>query len=161
MVGFLFSKFLDEVALIEKAKPDWQKGLFNGVGGKIEPRETPRAAMVREFREETGVETLSDHWKFFARLQSSNSDIYFFFARAEWETLFGHFKTMTAEPVFAIRWRETGYPLVHNLPWLLRLAVDILDNGARLNSHNVTVHYDEADADLIFQLATGQVVRIQ
>ncbi len=42
--------------MIEKLKPEWQKGRLNGVGGKVEEGEDPFDAMVREFREETGVE---------------------------------------------------------------------------------------------------------
>src|SRR5690606_24709422 len=55
VVGFLFDKELSRVAMVYKHKPEWQRGKFNGVGGKIEPGETPMAAMVREFHEEAGV----------------------------------------------------------------------------------------------------------
>lgn len=44
-----------EVVLIRKNKPDWQRGKLNGVGGKVEPGESPRAAMQREFEEEAGL----------------------------------------------------------------------------------------------------------
>lgn len=54
VVGLMFRNNMKEVALIRKARPDWQKGLLNGVGGKVEPGEHPNAAMVREFEEETG-----------------------------------------------------------------------------------------------------------
>lgn len=43
------------MVMIKKERPAWQAGLLNGVGGKIEPGETPFEAMVREFQEETGV----------------------------------------------------------------------------------------------------------
>lgn len=42
----------NHVLLLEKVKPEWQKGKLNGVGGKIEPEETVHDAMVREFLEE-------------------------------------------------------------------------------------------------------------
>jgi 8-oxo-dGTP diphosphatase len=160
VVGFLFSKFLDEVLLIEKQKPDWQKDLLNGVGGKIELGELPTAAMVREFKEETNIDSTPESWLFVARLQSSNSDVYFFVARSQHETLLGRFKAMTQEPVFAIRWREGGYPLVHNLPWLLPMCVDVLENAARLNPHSVTTYYGAADAD-VFHTASFEPFRIK
>jgi 8-oxo-dGTP diphosphatase len=51
--GFLFSKDYKQVLLIKKEKPDWQRGLYNGVGGKVEPGETELNCMIREFEEET------------------------------------------------------------------------------------------------------------
>jgi 8-oxo-dGTP diphosphatase len=51
----------ENVCLIRKRRPDWQAGLLNGVGGKVEVGETSHEAMVREFLEETGVR-ISDEW---------------------------------------------------------------------------------------------------
>jgi 8-oxo-dGTP diphosphatase len=53
--GFLFTPERDRVLLIRKNRPAWQAGKLNGIGGKIEPGETPAQAMVREFREETSL----------------------------------------------------------------------------------------------------------
>lgn len=64
VVGFLFMPDIPsrhnpyqswEVALIRKSRPDWQRGLLNGIGGKIEDGETPFDAMRREFKEEAGL----------------------------------------------------------------------------------------------------------
>jgi 8-oxo-dGTP diphosphatase len=44
----------DRVLLIEK-KRGVGAGLYNGPGGKVEPGESPRQAVVREVREETGL----------------------------------------------------------------------------------------------------------
>ena len=54
--GFLFSRDRRRVLLIRKRRPAWQAGKLNGLGGKIEPGETPLQAMRREFREEAGVD---------------------------------------------------------------------------------------------------------
>ena len=67
MVGFLFRNSGTEVALVRKLKPEWQRGLLNGIGGKIEPGEDSREAMVREFEEETGARV--DAWRSFAWLR--------------------------------------------------------------------------------------------
>lgn len=66
VLGFAFNPQLTEVVLIEKNKPDWQKGFLNGVGGKVEEGETDFEAMVREFEEETGIRT--EEWKYFCRM---------------------------------------------------------------------------------------------
>ncbi len=61
--GFCFNADGSRVVLIRKLKPEWQKGLLNGVGGKLEEPETAHAAMVREFEEETGVKTATTDWR--------------------------------------------------------------------------------------------------
>jgi 8-oxo-dGTP pyrophosphatase MutT (NUDIX family) len=45
----------DELVLIEKNKPDWQKGKLNLPGGKVEENESPMTAAVRELKEETNL----------------------------------------------------------------------------------------------------------
>lgn len=67
VLGFGFTND-NRVALIRKIRPDWQRGSFNGVGGHIEPGESPVDAMVREFMEETGVKIDKWHWTQFAKL---------------------------------------------------------------------------------------------
>ncbi len=55
VAGFYFSECGERVALIRKLKPEWQRGWLNGIGGKVEPGESPLSAMVREFEEEAGA----------------------------------------------------------------------------------------------------------
>lgn len=63
VVGFMFNSHND-VILIEKIKPVWQRGKLNGVGGKVEETDpNPLYAMAREFREETSVGTSPDDWR--------------------------------------------------------------------------------------------------
>ncbi len=45
----------DELLLLNRNFAPWL-GRWNGVGGKLEANETPRDAMIREIREETGIE---------------------------------------------------------------------------------------------------------
>lgn len=63
-LGFLFDTLSlshGSVVLIEKKKPKFQRGKLNGVGGKVEPGETHFDAMIREFKEETGVHFIEWH----------------------------------------------------------------------------------------------------
>jgi 8-oxo-dGTP pyrophosphatase MutT (NUDIX family) len=63
VLGFAFNT-QGRVALIRKLHPEWQAGRWNGIGGKIDARDaSDRAAMSREFREETGVEIPAELWR--------------------------------------------------------------------------------------------------
>lgn len=76
VVGFMFSPDRQFVVLIRKNRPEWQAGKLNGIGGKTEEGEFPRQAMVREFREETGVETPEDSWEIKGRIEGVEERIY-------------------------------------------------------------------------------------
>ena len=67
VVGFLLHRPTRKLFLIRKLKPQWQAGLLKGIGGKIEPGETPLDAMWREWIEETGIPFLGNVWHEFAR----------------------------------------------------------------------------------------------
>lgn len=71
VVGFAFNEDVSKVLLRLKNKPPWQRGRYNGVGGKIEAGETPMQAMDREWSEETPAGTGSRHWRHFAVLHGS------------------------------------------------------------------------------------------
>lgn len=75
VAGFLFSEDLTHVMLIKKEKPDWQKGLYNAVGGKIEKNETALQAINREVLEETGVTGID--WKLSTILSSEEKEEYY------------------------------------------------------------------------------------
>lgn len=61
-LGFVFNPERTHVMLIRKTRPQWQAGLLNGIGGKLEEDESDSECMIREFKEETGLlETPS--WK--------------------------------------------------------------------------------------------------
>lgn len=119
VVGFAFwsrgSRWA--VNLIQKQRPDWQKGKWNGIGGHVEDEETPAKAMVREYREETGDFVLS--WEKFLQIETEYSVIHFF--RSFEVTT--NARTVTDE---CVRWffpealPKTAIP---NLKWIIPLAL--------------------------------------
>ncbi len=70
--SFAFSTDRQRVLLIRKNRPAWQAGKLNGVGGKMEPGETPHAAARREFREETGLDLAGSAFAHILTLQGAD-----------------------------------------------------------------------------------------
>ncbi|MBM3151830.1 MAG: 8-oxo-dGTP diphosphatase [Chloroflexi bacterium] len=46
-----------------KKPGDIHAGKWNGLGGKFEPGETPEECVIRELREESGLEIANPHWR--------------------------------------------------------------------------------------------------
>jgi len=77
VVGLIFDESFENILLIRKNRPDWQKGRLNGVGGKVEEQETSYEAMVRECEEECGL--LLYNWLLVENFSDSDSyEVHFF-----------------------------------------------------------------------------------
>lgn len=129
-VGFCFTENLQEVCLIEKCKPAWQKGLLNGVGGKIEDGEAIIDCMEREFEEEAGPRIRG--WKHFLsgdiRCHQGNCIVHYFVVK------YGRFNPIIV-PEEQVMWYsakailEGQYSyIVPNLIWMLPMALLKLEN---------------------------------
>lgn len=123
-VGFCFSYDLKKVALIRKAKPQWQRGKLNGVGGSVEPGETFRAGMQREWMEEAGVPLSEEGWELVAEIRGPDYIIAVY-----------KYRLMIMEPrpfleaVEQVDWFQTHslatrMDLIPNLHWLIPLCLD-------------------------------------
>lgn len=134
VLGFLFSNF--DVALIKKTHPEYQKGKLNGIGGKIEPRETPLEAMEREFFEETGFKLSAGAWSLYLTFhcvavvegEEIQACTYLFRARIQTPVPLGSLlKSNNDEDIIVLDWRRAdcdgGYRLLHNVPWFIRMAL--------------------------------------
>ena len=53
-LGFIYCPETNQTLLLNRQKAPWM-GRWNGVGGKLVPKETPYACIVRETLEETGL----------------------------------------------------------------------------------------------------------
>ena len=145
VVGFLFDLEAERVVLIRKNQPEWQAGKLNGVGGKVEPADASiESAMVREFREETGVTVLS--WQHFANLEWEEGVIRYFRSFATPEIV-KSCRTVTDENIERhqvhtlldpTQWRGSVTP---NLLWLVPLAahrwdtydvIDVVETGTTM-----------------------------
>lgn len=111
------------VALIEKLKPEWQRGKLNGIGGKIEKSDLSRnGAMSREFHEETGVETERDSWIQFAKMEFDDAAVFCYVGRMDWEK-FNSLWSPTPEQVIKVRAdRLWSFKPMRNLSWLVPMA---------------------------------------
>jgi 8-oxo-dGTP diphosphatase len=74
--GFCFIPNDGQVVLIRKNKPEWQAGKLNGVGGHVEPGETPLQAMAREWFEETSEPRTG--WELFCTINYAKAVVHFF-----------------------------------------------------------------------------------
>jgi 8-oxo-dGTP diphosphatase len=74
-LGFIFNQTLNSVLLIHKNRPEWQKGLINGIGGKVEEGESVLACIVREAREETGLDSEERDWVQYVQLHGKDWEI--------------------------------------------------------------------------------------
>jgi 8-oxo-dGTP diphosphatase len=68
VIVFLFGLGRDTLLLIRKNRPDWQAGKLNGLGGKVEKDETLCEAVIREVKEECGVQLRNYELEFIERI---------------------------------------------------------------------------------------------
>lgn len=123
VAGLMFTEDRTHLALIQKKKPDWQRNRLNAIGGKVEPGEIPLFAMVREFAEETGVETSAEDWTPLVELTGKDWVVYFYraFSDAAWNV-----RTLTEEEVYvgAVGGFLANQFLMDNLKSIIPLALD-------------------------------------
>lgn len=134
--GFLFSATHHEVnvALIQKLRgPEFLHGKLTGIGGKMNKFETPHEAMVREFKEETGL--LVPVWRRFCDYRVIGFGIVHMFEATCSVEYARQVKTQEEELVHWIDVKKASYyNIVPNLRWLLPMAMDRNITGSFVNS---------------------------
>jgi 8-oxo-dGTP diphosphatase len=61
-----------EILMLNARSKDGMPGKWNGLGGKLDPGETPLQAAVREFEEEASCKTSESQWKWAGNLYFPN-----------------------------------------------------------------------------------------
>lgn len=126
---------LEVVALIKKIKPKELNGLLNGVGGKLEPGEDPVAAMIREFREETGV--YHNIWFYAGKVSFVLPDEEMFVYTTRSDKVFG-VETMEDEEIVVHTVDEVlngDLKLGPNVKQLLRMSLGCFYHSKRIPFH--------------------------
>lgn len=123
--GLLFDKLdhpFGRVLLIRKQRPEYQKGLLNGIGGRIEPGEQPLQAMLREFKQETGL--FVDTWVYFCKMRYiDKATIHFFYARGDIDAA----RNQTDEKleIMGVNAMLNVWCIVPDLRWLVPMALRV------------------------------------
>lgn len=132
-LGFAFDPY-GRVALIKKAKPEWQAGRYNGIGGKHDGKELNAECMSREFEEETGVHICHDKWAWVGRIFNGRDSIVHVYTYTGPEV--GKVKTTTNEEVILMHAYEVlalrPGVVIENVPLLLmacQLPPSLKDNS--------------------------------
>ncbi|HEX8911117.1 MAG TPA: NUDIX domain-containing protein [Humisphaera sp.] len=136
--GFLFSPDRARVLLIRKRRPAWQAGKLNGVGGKVEPGETPADAMAREFREEAGLSVAG--WEPVLRLAGPDWVGHFFRAFGDVDAA----RSMTDEQLEIHPAATPPAEVIPNLRWMIPM---LLDDDVVGRTYAVEVRVDRNPVD--------------
>lgn len=135
VLTFVFNPAITRILLIKKNRPSFLAGNWNGIGGKIEANELPRAAAHRELLEEAGITAELHHLA--DVLVDKEACIYCFYGISN---DFEKYKTLTDEVV-----RPTGIKTLHQIPvdteaaWLIMLAYANL-KGRYVRTANIVLH---------------------
>ena len=132
VVGLMFNYDFTKLVMIKKIRPDWQWGHLNGPGGQIDKDETDMQAMLREFKEETGVKTKPQDWTRVCTLNFEHAEVVFFAGNND--TYCDDAKTTTDEEIAAYHvihgaliLNDKMHPVIENIPMVMALAQQRLE----------------------------------
>lgn len=120
VLGFMFNVEKTGVLLIEKQKPDWQKGLLNGVGGKVEEGEDYHEAIVREFEEETTIK--QNEWNYVVTMSGDDWEVVVFTSTTD--NIYNYQRVELERPCLVLLKELDYFPMMSNLKWLINMCLD-------------------------------------
>lgn len=150
VLGFAFTHDLQSVLLVRKSgkgSQSWQKNHLNGVGDRIDEGEFPERAMFRSGRTEAEIFPVDD-WKKYGTFHGKAPDgssytIHLFMTRNASFKIDPH----AEEPVslHSLDSINNGsQPVVDDVPWLLNLAVQTLNNRSVYGHYEITATRKDA-----------------
>jgi len=118
-----------EVILIEKNRPEWQKGCYNLVGGHIKTYENPDDAAAREFGEETNLYFENHQFELVGSMNFGDVSVYTYTIRVDGKYVKNNMKSMTDEKVVSMLIHEVlVHPkIINNLRYIIPKCLVILD----------------------------------
>lgn len=154
VVGFAFESGLQTLLLIEKKRPDWQRGRLNGCGGVVPAGESPSETMRRKGREETGYDI--PEWHHFATLvgreggQDGGRPFRVFFFHARYTVATPHAKPTHDEEVKRVSPSHLPGNTFYNARWLIQMALTM--HGDKAQHFLIVEQYREMREDEEMQL---------
>ena len=127
-IGIYFDCYLKRIALILKNRPDWQAGKFNFPGGHIELNEPSNNCVIREFKEECGINTTYDDWKHIGRIINKEHYVVEIFTAIQ-DVEHGEITTMEDQKVTWIDIDKLPENIISNLFWLIPFALNYWKQG--------------------------------
>ena len=118
-LAFVFSADLARVLLLRVTKESWQKNKYNGIGGKIEARESKSQACTRELFEEAGIQISPSQLKNFGELISDTWHVHLFAVQATQEI--NPFTTKEGQTEW-VKVSNLPSSCIDNLSWLIPCA---------------------------------------
>ena len=141
VLGFQFNNDGDRVALIKKGRPEWQAGLWNGIGGGVERGESVKLAMEREFQEETELSQRTVIWKPFADLRTWTHNLVTCFSSFTDSVELAHSATDEEVAVYSLARLHALKPMmVPNVMWLIELALTMREERVGADGRESASH---------------------
>ena len=126
VLGFVFDENLEKVLLIKKLKPEWQNGLKNGIGGKVESFDSSVFDSIhREVLEESALDI--SEWKLVGSMNGQEGWRVDVFCTV-YGGLYSDASSVTKEKV---EWHDVDRlpsDIIPNLRWLVPMCKDFINN---------------------------------
>jgi 8-oxo-dGTP diphosphatase len=124
VLGLIFNQRQDKILLIKKKRPDWMKGRWNGIGGKIDNNENPTVAMQRETTEETD---LFYSWEHFLTFVCPGGTVFVFRAFSHYQGGVIEFTQKEDETLKTFSLSCLPIHIMSNLKWIIPVALSNIE----------------------------------